>query len=328
VFTKLPVQAALYGDMAVLPELDEWARDAFTADGVPAAGIVVTGGVLDGTERALSAHLRPGDRVAVEDPAHCGLLDLLAILRFDPVPVLADEAGMLPEGLARTLAAGAKAVVVTPRMQNPTASALTARRATELGEVLSGHPDVLLVENDHAALLSEVPLHTLTTHAGSWVAMRSMSKALGPDLRLAVLAADPRTLARIAKRQAATGWVSHLLQRLVATLLADPGTGRLLDTARTRYRERRAALVAALTARGVASAPGSGYNVWIPLPGESTVVQGLHAHGWAVRPGEVFRIGTGPGIRVTVSRLEPVDAERFAEHLSGLLSAAGRTSAA
>lgn len=325
---QIPAVSGLYGDMAVLPQLSEWAGACFTADGVPADHVVVVGGALDGTERALSARLRPGDRVAVEDPAHCGLLDLLAILRYEPASVLTDEHGMSPEGLERVLAAGAKAVVITPRMQNPTGSAVSAQRSAELAAVLARHSDVLLVENDHAALISDAPLHTLTGQVESWVAMRSVSKAFGPDLRLGILAADARTASRITKRQAATGWVSHFLQRVVATLIADPGTTDLLAMARQRYRERRSALVAALASHGVVSAPGFGYNVWIPLPGEATVVQSLHVRGWAVRPGEVFRIASAPGIRVTTSQLHPPDADRFAADLAGTMSGRERTSAA
>jgi DNA-binding transcriptional MocR family regulator len=72
----------------------------------------------------------------------------------------------------------------------------------------------------------------------------------------------------------------------------------------------------------------SGLNVWIPLPEESTAVQGLMRKGWAVQAGERYRIRAEPAIRVTVSALEPRDAERFADDLASLFAAKRRTSAA
>ncbi|MCZ9338734.1 GntR family transcriptional regulator, partial [Streptomyces sp. TRM76130] len=47
----------------------------------------------------------------------------------------------------------------------------------------------------------------------------------------------------------------------------------------------------------------SGMNVWIPVPDETGVVTRLLGAGWAVAPGARFRIGTPPGVRVTVSTL-------------------------
>jgi DNA-binding transcriptional MocR family regulator len=58
----------LYGEPAKAAALVERARATLTADGVPADHLAVTSGALDGIERVLTAHLRPGDRVAVEDP--------------------------------------------------------------------------------------------------------------------------------------------------------------------------------------------------------------------------------------------------------------------
>src|SRR5947209_2903767 len=54
----------LYGEPAVSPELAEFTRRGLWDEGVPADHLAVTSGALDGIERALTAHLRPGDRVA------------------------------------------------------------------------------------------------------------------------------------------------------------------------------------------------------------------------------------------------------------------------
>lgn len=55
----------------------------------------MTSGALDGIERALTAHLRPGDRVAIEDPGWANLLDLLAALGLSAEPVRVDDDGPL-----------------------------------------------------------------------------------------------------------------------------------------------------------------------------------------------------------------------------------------
>ncbi|HEX8714005.1 MAG TPA: GntR family transcriptional regulator, partial [Solirubrobacteraceae bacterium] len=64
--TDLPPR--LYGEPAALPELAELARERFAADGIEGEAPCIVSGALDGIERALDAHVRPGDRVAVENP--------------------------------------------------------------------------------------------------------------------------------------------------------------------------------------------------------------------------------------------------------------------
>ena len=67
-------------------------------------------GALDGIERVLEAHLRPGDRVAVENPGYAALFDLLRARGLALEPVAVDERGMRPAALQAALARGASAV--------------------------------------------------------------------------------------------------------------------------------------------------------------------------------------------------------------------------
>lgn len=316
----------LYGAPAMSAELVDYARAALAADGVAADHLAVTNGALDGIERALSANLRPGDRVAVEDPGWANLLDLLAALGLPVEPMGVDDDGPLVADLQRALGRGVRAVVVTSRAQNPTGAALSAARAEELREVLSqGAEEVLLVEDDHCAGIAGVPLHTLAGATQHWAFVRSAAKAYGPDLRLAVLAGDQRTVERVHGRlRLGPGWVSHILQDLAGRLFADDAATGLVRQAQERYADARGRLCAALSARGVAAHGRSGLNVWIPVPDETAAITRLLNRGWAAAPGARFRIRSAPGIRVTIAGLSAEEIEPLADAIAEAIQRTGR----
>ena len=308
--TTVPV---LYGHPPIDPVLAGLLRADLETDGVPAEHLAVVGGALDGLERVLAAHARPGDRVAVEDPGYTSVIELLHALGLRPVPVAVDPAGPRPEALAGALASGVAGVVITPRAQNPTGAALDADRAAELRCVLAGAPEVLVVVDDHAGPIAGQPYHHLVGER-RWATVRSVAKSLGPDLRLAALTGDELTVRRVAGRQlVGQGWVSHLLQRVVAAMLSDPATPELLADASAAYARRRAAVVEALTAAGIEVEGRSGMNVWVPVDDEARVVAGMQRRGYAVRSGARFRLASPPGIRISVAATpEPVLAEAAA----------------
>jgi DNA-binding transcriptional MocR family regulator len=317
----------LYGEDPVLPELAALATAQLEADGLPVAGLAVVGGALDGVERILQAHLRPGDRVAVDDPGFPPALDLLRAMGLRPEPVPLDDDGPLPEGLAAALAAGGEAFVTTLRAQNPTGAVATPDRLEELRRVLGAHPQALVVEDDHAGPVAGAPGVTLATgDRHRWAHVRSVSKWLGPDLRLAVVTGDPGTVARVQGRQlVGTGWVSHVLQRLAVAMWSAPGGTALLEQGRETYRRRREALAAALAARGVQAHARSGLNVWVPVADEGTVTRRLLEAGWAVLAGERFRLRSPPAIRVTVSTLDVAEADRLAGDVEAAMAPRRRT---
>lgn len=305
----------LYGEPAISAPLAEFARRTLSADGVPADHLALTSGALDGIERALTAHLRPGDRVAVEDPGWANLLDLLAALGLSAEPVRVDDDGPLTDDLAAALGRGARALVLTNRAQNPTGAALSADRADSLRELLARRgPDVLLVEDDHCAGISGAPLHTLAGCTGHWAFVRSASKAYGPDLRVAVLAGDQRTVERVHGRlRLGPGWVSHILQRLAVGLWSDPAAVQLVADAERHYATGRRRLSAALAERGLQAYGRSGLNVWVPVPDEAVAVSRLLGVGWAAAPGSRFRIQTPAGIRITISDLTAEEIDPLAD---------------
>lgn len=308
-------EPVLYGDAAVEPELARIARAELDAEGVPDGPVGVAAGSLDAIERVLAAHLKPGDTVAVEDPGWGSLLDLVPALGLRVTPVRVDDEGPLPDDVRAALDSGARALIVTDRAQNPTGAVVSATRARALRSVLRRHPETLLIEDDHGHGIVDQPLHPLAGVTANWAFVRSVAKAYGPDLRLAVLTGDAVTLDRVRGRQRlGPGWVSRLLQRAVVRLWTDGAVDAPAVAA--AYGGRRDALIAALAERGVAAHGCSGLNVWIPVPDETGAVARLLHAGWAVAPGARFRMSAPPGIRITVSTLTPEEITALAEAIA------------
>ncbi|MEU1405267.1 aminotransferase class I/II-fold pyridoxal phosphate-dependent enzyme [Streptomyces sp. NPDC005728] len=304
-----------------LARLEDAVRDWLGADGVPVEHVTFAHGALDLIGRVLTVELRPGDSVAMEDPGYHHLLDLVTALGLRMVPVAVDDEGMRPESLRTALGAGVRAVVFSPRAQNPYGGSYSAARRDALAGLLRDAADVLVVENDHASEVADAVLHTVTgAGVARWVHVRTVSKFLGTDLRWAAAACDPVTLARHDGRLLLTsGWVSHLLQETVLGLMTDADTQALVARAREAYALRRTTLAAELAERGIASHAASGMNLWVPVRDESAVVNGLRSYGWWVAAGARFRLASAPGVRITAADLEPAEAARLASDFAAVL---------
>ncbi len=286
-------------------------------------------GSLDGIDRLLATHTKPGDKVAIEDPAWGNLLDLLASRGLTAQPMRVDDEGPDSADLRVALVAGVRAVIVTTRAQNPYGAVVSARRAAMLRAELAAYPEVLAIDDDHGADLTPGVPHVLSGATRHWAYLYSASKGYGPDLRIAVLVGDEDSTDRVAGQLRHTARrVPGVMQEVWATALADENHDAVLATAAQTYMENRATLISELSLRGVAAHGETGLNVWIPVPDETAAATGLLARGWAVAPGSWFRVRSGPGVRVTIAGLRPGEAAELAEAAAAALGRgdAGRTS--
>ncbi|KAF1006182.1 MAG: Vitamin B6 salvage pathway transcriptional repressor PtsJ [Luteibacter sp.] len=316
----------VYGDPTMLPELRRHAQTWLGPDVPAACEVEATSGAVDAIERLSAARLAPGDRVAVEDPCYLGTINALRLAGMRSVGIAMDGEGMLPDALEGALASGVRAVLLTPRSQNPTGASLTRRRAQALQKTLARYPDVFVMIDDHFALLCEVPYYSVIPKGGShWALIRSVSKALGPDLRVAMLACDADTASRLRARLApGIGWVSHILQSIALHCLENPRIRQQVSDAGADYRKRHAALRDALEARGIDARPAcEGLNLWIPVDRDGKdVAFDLAKRGWLVRSSEVFDVqATSQAIRITTAVLDTDLVERLADDIARVLGA-------
>jgi DNA-binding transcriptional MocR family regulator len=140
-------------------------------------------------------------------------------------------------------------------------------------------------------------------------------------LRLAVLAGDELTVARVqGRQQCGPGWVSHILQQLVLGLWSDAQVLALIERAGRIYAERRERFLRCLGERGISASGPSGLNVWIPVEDETATVGALMQRGWVLAPGGAYRLqGSPPAVRATIATLSGEEAERLADALRDVL---------
>ncbi|WP_082537325.1 MULTISPECIES: aminotransferase class I/II-fold pyridoxal phosphate-dependent enzyme [unclassified Aureimonas] len=308
--------------------LVSFGRSRFVADGLPATEIAVISGSIDAIERALRARLSPESAVAVEDPGYVSVLHLLRAMEFPIIALQMDEDGVRPDSLSDAVKKGACAVVLTPRAQNPSGRRMTADRAAELGQILDVNPGVLLLEDDHAGEVSgALPVSSAPSDPEKrpWMTIRSVSKFLGPDLRLALAAGDSVTIARVRDQQAlGPRWVSHILQRLAYEMWSAPETTALMRAAARSYEARRQSLIEQLASNGIEAFGSSGLHVWVPVEREGDVVQAMLSRGWSIQAGEVFRIKSKPAVRIGVANLVESECPAVASALADSLKRSRR----
>ncbi|MFJ4996938.1 aminotransferase class I/II-fold pyridoxal phosphate-dependent enzyme [Microbacterium sp. NPDC088619] len=313
----------LYGEPVIDRGLELWAREWIAGDiGHVDFGITVTSGAVDAVERLLAQALMRDDAVALEDPCFLASIHTVRLGGYRAVPVPVDDQGMTVQGLRDALDAGVRAVICTPRAQNPTGASLTATRAAELRAVLADHPYVLVIEDDHFSMLSHRPYESLIgPEHRRFALVRSVSKFLGPDMCLAIAATDATTAERLAMRLSpGTTWVSHLLQRLTLTQLTDDSVVSRIAEAREHYAARNTAFATRLREQGLDSPATDGLSLWVELPKPARIVaERLMRRGWLARTGDDFaldeRAEPSHHLRLTVHDLSDDDADTLVADL-------------
>lgn len=309
-----------YLDEPVLPGLHDKlvARWPFEPD-----ALTVVDGALDALDRLIGAVVQLGDTVLVEDPCFAPTLDMLDGAGAQIVGLPLDQEGISVDALAAAMERQPVMLILQPRAHNPTGINMSASRAAALAQVVDGH-ELLVVEDDHSGTAAGAPMHSLGRHIPAQVAhIHSFSKSHGPDLRLAALGGARRPIERvIQRRRLGPSWSSRLLQRILLHMLDDAETEAQVSTAATHYAERRRALQAELASLGVATATGTGINLWVPVPDEQTSLVALAANGIGAAPGRPFMVDTtnrGAHLRLSTSCLSTHQAHQVADALAPTL---------
>jgi GntR family transcriptional regulator/MocR family aminotransferase len=213
------------------------------------ATLQVTTGATSGAARICTALQTIGiHEIAVEDPGWSRLHAAVRATGMNVRPIPVDQDGLRIDALDRS---PARAVIVTPAHHFPYGVVLNPQRRTALLGWANRNNGVIL-EDDYDAEFryDRAPVSTIQGMDPSCVVLLgSLSKTLSPALRIGWMIMPQRIADALTEREQFLAVPPTVDQIALADLIESGRYDRHLRAARRRYRARRDALVASLTAR-------------------------------------------------------------------------------
>lgn len=257
---------------------------------VAADNILLCGGAQQGLFMALLSLCQPGEPVLVEAFTAPGIKAACRQLRLPLHGVALDQHGIIPEELDRMArATGAKVVVLTPVLQNPTSTIMSPQRQLAIADVVKQH-DLLVIEDDvYGALTSTPPLTRLLGERGLLVT--SLSKTVAPGLRVGWMTAEPSVLEQIDPHAQATHWGISPLCLSIASQWINDGTAQRRLTWQTEETAQRWRLAKKILGAALYQTERPSPHIWVTGALSSmAMAQACRAAQVDVVPAEVFAV--------------------------------------
>jgi GntR family transcriptional regulator/MocR family aminotransferase len=292
--------------------------------------IVVCTGFAQGLNLVIRALARHGVReMAFEDPGYADQPEAARHAGLGVVPIPLDEGGIDVDGLAATRA---RAVVLTPAHQSPTGVLLAPDRRQAVIE-WAREREATIIEDDYDAEFryDREPVGALQGLAPERVAaLGTVSKSLGPGLRLGWIVCPPALAETIADEKERDDRGSPTLEQLaLAQLIASGRYDKHLRRMRGIYGERRKVLADALRRHAPSvelHGLAAGFHAVAQLPegaDEQRVVAAAAERSIKLYPMSMFRASGAtepPSLVLGFGNLSDGEIERGIDAIGDLLS--------
>ncbi|WP_125568518.1 aminotransferase-like domain-containing protein [Nocardioides baekrokdamisoli] len=280
VLTNGPV-AMQYGSGQGLPELREKITDIMRLEGIEAHAddVVVTVGSQQAVDLVTRVFCDPGDVIICEAPSYVGALGVFKSYQCEIVHAEMDADGLIPEAvrqaIAATKAAGKKIkfLYTIPNFHNPAGVTLSAQRRLEILEICRTEGVLVLEDNPYGLLgFDRDPMRAMRAEESEGIIyLGSFSKTFAPGFRVGWALAPASVREKLVLAQeSATLCPPQFSQMAISTYLDKADWQGQIKQFREMYRERRDAMVGALTDLMPAgcswNVPDGGFYVWMTMP--------------------------------------------------------------
>jgi 2-aminoadipate transaminase len=263
--------ALSYGVGIGHPGLCKWIAERH--GDVDPAQVMVTNGSLEAGAMLFGHLVKPGTRVAVEQPTYDRTLLLLQQLGAELVPIPLEADGLDVGALEAALADGPiEFAHVIPNAHNPAGCTLSVEKRRRLVELAAEHDFFIFEDDPYRELPFEgEPLETmLSLDTGDKVIhASSFSKTVSPGVRVGYLVGPTAEIAKLSKH-ANEQYISPnmLAESIVLELCKSGALDENIDFVKGELKARCDALVEALREKipeAVFVVPQGGYFLWLDL---------------------------------------------------------------
>jgi GntR family transcriptional regulator/MocR family aminotransferase len=325
-----------YGGVEGLPLLREQIARQMQAIGIDttAADIFVTNGSQQGLAITAKILIEPGDYVITEEPTYTGALSIFKTLRARILGVPMEPDGLdvrMLEELLRKY--NPKLIYTIPNFHNPTGITASTGKRRRLMQLAETHR-VPVLEDDVCGGLrfegEDIPPLKAWDRTGQVIYLNSLSKKVMPGFRVGWAVINEALRDRFtAFKEMEDLSTSPIAQALVQKFIARGYFKTHLRRIRSRYRERRDAMIRSLRAHFPAdveiSKPQGGLFLWVTFPAGTDLTPVSDA---AQEAGVPFSLGslfhhTGRGknaMRLAFALNPPDKIEEGIRILGGLVS--------
>lgn len=272
--------ALQYGSGQGTPALREHILQVMALEGIRGSvdDVVVTTGSQHALELVTKLFINPGDVVIAEAPSYVTALTVFKSYQARVSHVSIDEHGLIPEALEERISAlkaeGApiKFLYTVPSFGNPSGVTMSWERRLRVLEICRANDILVLEDNPYGLLYFDgPPPHAMrSVEEDGVIYLGTFSKTLAPGFRLGwALAPHAIREKLILANEAAVLSPSSFTQYVVGAYLDAADWRGQIDTFRDVYRERRDAMLQALTDYLPDLSwthPTGGFYVWVTLP--------------------------------------------------------------
>ncbi|EPR3549344.1 TPA: PLP-dependent aminotransferase family protein [Raoultella ornithinolytica] len=265
--------------------------------------IKLCAGAQQGLMTVLLSLCQRGESILVEELTAPGIKAASRQLHLPLHGIMSDEQGIIPDEFDRMIrTTGARVVILTPSLQNPTGTVMGHRRRGEVADIINKYQLIMIEDDVYGGLIKQPPLSVLLPERT--ILISSFSKTVAAGLRLGYIAAPVPLLSKIDPDAQLTHWAVSSLNLMIANRWIEDGTAEKRLNWQRREVAQRWHLARKLVGQYMLNATCPSPHVWLTAPFETPeLVQLCSQAGINVVSADVFAVRQAPlnAIRISLT---------------------------